>query len=94
MTIYTADVQFKVTIRFEEEPYEKENALLANKIFPTFREANSYLFATMQKFGDKFPHAVGTINEVWYYSDQSTTYHDAYLDTDVLVRIDAKLNRF
>jgi len=90
MAAYKTDVQFKVTIRFGEEPYEKENALLANRIFPTFREANSYLFATMQKWGGKFPNAVGTINEVWYYSDQSVVGHD----TDVLVRIDAKLNRF
>ena len=90
MTIYKTDVQFRVTIHFGEEPYEKENALLANRIFPTFREANSYLFAIMQKWGDKFPNAVGTINEVWYYSDQATVYHD----TDILVRIDAKLNRF
>ena len=84
------DVQFKVVIHFGEEPYEKENALLANRIFPTFQEASSYLFATMQKWGDKFPHAVGTINEVWYYSDQPTIGHNA----GVLACIDAKLNQF
>lgn len=84
------DVQFKVTIHFGEEPYEKASALLANRTFPSFREANSYLFSTMQKWGDKFPHAVGTINEVWYYSDQPIIPHDA----GILVRIDAKLNQF